>query len=220
MLKIRTGALVALAVAATATAWISVGAARPAQAQTPASTDTVVKVEAPVTPVKKGDLNIPFKVSVENVKNMGGFQFDLTFDANILQYTDVQKGEFLGSTGREVVCNPDPQAGVVRMTCVTLRATPAGVDGGGELATVLFKAKGSGTTDINLGRVKLIAVDENATEIPVTTVTSTSLKVTGGGGFNWMIWGPVIAIAVLVIAGGGAFVVMKRGGGAKSVAAT
>jgi len=217
MLKIRTGALVALAATA---AWLSAGAAGPAHAQTPASTDTVVKVEAPVTPVKKGDLNIPFKVSVTNVKNMGDFQFELTFNSKILEYTDMQKSEFLGSSGREVVCNPVHDVGVVRVVCTTLRTSPAGVDGSGELATVMFKAVGSGSTDISLGHVKLIAVSETAAEIPVTTVTSTSLKVAGDGGFNWMLWGPVIGVAVVAIAGGGAFVVMKRGGGAKPVAAT
>ena len=122
----------------------------------------------------------------------------------------IQRGDFLGSTGREVAC-PDPvsqpESGVLRMLCVTLRMEPAGPDGAGTLATVTFRAVGSGTTDLALSDVR--ANEPDATEITPVSVQSGVLKVAGSGGFNWLIWGPVIGVVAVVVVGGGAFAAMR-----------
>lgn len=179
-------------------------------------------VTAPTTPVKKGDARIPFDVTVAGVTNLAAFQFELTYDSNVLEFVDAErgaeKGDFLGSTNRQVQCNsPISDAGVVRFTCVTLGATPNGPNGGGKLATIYLNARGSGTTEVTLGRVKLIAVGdpnaaptapEAAPEIAATT-QNTSVKVEGGGGgFNWLLWGPIIAVVVIAVLG--AAVVAQR----------
>jgi hypothetical protein len=48
------------------------------------------------------------------VKNIASFQFELTYDSGILEYEDAQKADVLGSTGREVVCNPISESGIAR----------------------------------------------------------------------------------------------------------
>lgn len=160
------------------------------------SGETLVKITGPAEEVKDGDL-VPFDVNVENVDNLGGFQYHLVYNSNLLEFDSFQKGDFAGSTGREVVCNePVVAEGSVRLSCNTLRPTPAGPDGSGKLMTVLLKSKGAGTTEVTLDRVKLVAVDETATEIP-TQVANTSVVIKGSSGFNWLIWGPVIGAGVL-----------------------
>jgi hypothetical protein len=196
--------------------------------------DATLKVTTPASSVKKGDERVPFEITAENVKNLGSFQFDLTYDANVFELTDAErdaeKGEFLGSSGRPVVCNPpvvDTGAGVTRFTCVTLGATPAGVDGTGKLATIYLRAKGSGSTEITLKSAKLVGVGNPALEptdpnaLPQITFTTenTSVKVSGGGGMNWLLWGPVL-VAIFVIIVGGSYAFMRmRAQSTKSAAA-
>ncbi len=221
----------ALVMAIAASGTLSTHDAAPASAQ---SGEAVVSVKTAATSVKKGDLRVPFDVSIENVTNIGSFQFDLTYDAGVFELTDAErdaeKGDFLGSSGRPVVCNPpiiDSGAGVTRFTCVTLGPTPKGANGSGKLATIYLHAKGSGSTDISLNRTQLTAVgDPNADptspgaapSIPLTTQNTSVSVAGGGGGLNWLIWGPVIAIIVIVVIGGGGFAAMRMREGRNAAA--
>jgi hypothetical protein len=193
-----------------------------------------VKVTPPTTEIKKGDKRVPFDISVENVTNLASFQFDLTYNASVFELLDAEhdaeKGDFIGSTGRPVVCNPpviDTGAGVTRFTCVTLAPTPKGADGSGKLATIYLHAKGSGSTDVVLRSLKLNQVGDPsapvtspaaAPEIPTRAENATVTVTGGGGGLNWAIWGPVIAVVVLVLVGGGFAAMRMRGGSAKTTA--
>lgn len=199
------------------------------------SGDAVLRVTGPTSSVNKGDERVPFDITVDNVKNLGAFQFDLTYDADVFELTDAEhdaeKGDFLGSSGRPVVCNPpviDTGAGVARFTCITLGSSPAGADGSGKLATIYLHAKGSGSTDIELKSAKLVepanpALDPvDAAALPQITFTTenTSIKVTGGGGgMNWLIWGPIIVV-VLVLVAVGAYAVMRMRSRSTKPAAT
>jgi hypothetical protein len=232
MRRIRIGALALLAVVAVAGALITHEPGFRASAQ---SSDAIVRVTGPQTPIKKGDTRVPFEVTVENVKNLGSFQFELTYAAGVFELVDpehdAEKGDFLGSNGRPVVCNPpisDTGAGVARFTCVTLGPTPKGVDGSGKIATMYLRAKGSGSTEVILNRVKLVGVGDPAAPptspeaLPIIpfTVENTSVSVAGGGGgMNWLIWGPVIVVAIVAVAGGGFAIIRMRARGATSAEA-
>jgi len=227
MPRIRIGAIVLLAALAVAGTLIAHQPGSRAAAQ---SSDAIVRVTAPTTPIKKGDTRVPFEVTVENVKNLGSFQFELTYAAGVFELVDperdAEKGDFLGSGGRPVVCNPpisDSGAGVARFTCVTLGPAPKGVDGSGKIATMYLHAKGSGSTEVTLNRVKLAGVGD-ATAPPTSPealpiipfkVENTSVSVAGDG-MNWLIWGPVIVIAIVALAGGGFAALRLRAGGAKT----
>jgi hypothetical protein len=170
----------------------------------------IVKIVPPAEPPKKGDRIVPVDVTVENARNLAGFQFELKYNADIFEFQEAQKGEFLGSSGREVVCNtPITDVGVVRFTCVTLRFEPAGPDGAGKLATIFLKPVGSGLTELRLDRVKLSPVAEGAPDVPIQSVNATVNVKGGGGGLNWLIWGPIIGVAAIAVAGGAAFGAMK-----------
>jgi hypothetical protein len=86
-------------------------------------------------------------VRIENVSDMAAFQFVLRYDRGVLKNPTVQRGPFLGSTGRNVQC-PAPVIdadrnglGTVQYSCVTLQLGP-GVSGSGLLATVTFELAG------------------------------------------------------------------------------
>jgi hypothetical protein len=95
-------------------------------------------------------------VVVENVVNLGAYEFTLGFDPAILQYVRIQNGPFLGSSGRPVNCLPPDSDGTsVRMICVTLGATPPGPSGSGVLATVTFLPLTTGIAQMNIKEVIL-----------------------------------------------------------------
>ncbi len=178
-------------------------------------------VVAPPEELDQGATGIVVEVRASNADNLAAFGFQLEFDAEILevaidpetQQPMIQRGDFLGSTGREVACNePASQPGVLRLECVTLRLEPAGPDGDGLLATITFNAIGSGTSPLTLDRVQ--ANNPDATVVDPISVQSSQLSVKGDASINWLLWGGIIAIgAVAAIAV--AFVAMKlrtRGG--------
>ena len=163
------------------------------------SNDTIMRVTAPAgdSAIKEGDV-APFDVSVENVENLGAFSFVMQFDPDVFEFEAFQRGDFLGSSGREVVCEePLADVGSVRISCITLREQPEGATGSGLLGTVELNASGSGTTEITLNRGQLI-VPDGTTEIPMK-VENTSVEVESTSSINWLIWGVIIGIAVIAI---------------------
>ena len=151
-------------------------------------------------------------VNVKDVKNIGGFQFVLTVDSKVLKPISAVKGDFLGSSGREVYCpEPTVDSDSVLLKCVTLRPEPAGADGGGVLATVTFKPQAAGTTGLALTHVRLLEPD--GTEIESKSEDG-KLNVSKGDGSStgwWLIVGGIAVVAVLIVAGGGMFAMRRRG---------
>jgi len=197
----------ALTVALATIALLALAGTQAAGAQ---SGETAVVVTGPTESVSSGDDPVPFTISVENVENLASFQFVLLYDADVFEFSKVERTEFLGSTNREVVCNePTVDAGSMRYSCVTLGPTPPGVDGSGAVATVFLDPTGSGSTDVSLDRVQLPKAVEGATLHEDVAVRNTTIDVAGSSGLNWLLWGPVIAVVALVIIGGGAFAAMR-----------
>ncbi len=194
------------------------GFGRPAAAQ---SDQPLLRVIAPEG-ATVGDKDVVVQVQVENVTNLGAFQFQLKYDPDVLQVakdgaTDkpmIQRGDFLGSSGREVVCDdPVSQAGVLRVVCITLRPEPKGPDGSGTLSTIIFEAVGKGATELTLDRVQL--TDPEAKVFEGTQIQAGTLEVAGKSSFNWMLWGPIIGVIALAVVAGGAFAATRvRGKGA------
>lgn len=184
------------------------------------SDDLLIRVAAPVSEAKVDD-QVVIEIVADNAENLASFQFDLKFNSDVLRVSAnpendqplIQRGEFLGSTNREVACpEPESQRGVVRFVCVTSRLEPAGPDGSGTLATITFDAIGEGATELTLDRV--LANHPDGEEIPLQAQGGT-LTVTGGGGTNWLLWGGVGAAVLIVILGTGAFGATRiRGDGA------
>jgi hypothetical protein len=113
-------------------------------------------------------------VVIDNVTNLGGFEFDLSYTAGIVQPgTDpvsdcVRLGPFLGSSGRDVhKLGPNVSDGLIEYGAWSSGA-PAGPSGSGTLAIITFKAVATGTTPLGLRNA-------NATD-PVGTVLAVNVQ--------------------------------------------
>ena len=197
------------------------------------SGEAVVKVVAPLEEVDKGDI-VTLDVVVENVENLGGFQFTLIYDEDLLRFDPkpddapedepgpFRKGAFVAD--QSIQCN-EPRTesedgkSILYINCVTL-STGEGLEGSGTLGTIDLVTTGAGTIDIELGRLKLVALNETADTIPSTGQHAT-VTVTGSddSGIEWMIWGPVIGVAVLLFAGAVAYGASRRASNRRSAPA-
>jgi hypothetical protein len=93
-------------------------------------------------------------VVVDNVVNLGAYQFTLSFNPGVVAFLSIQNGPFLGSSNRTVLCNtPSVGASTVSFGCVTLGSTPPGPAGSGTLATVQFEASANGSSPFHLSNV-------------------------------------------------------------------
>jgi hypothetical protein len=149
----------------------------PSPTPTPGPTPTSTPVPGPATiriaPAEQEVyVGVPFTVGVEvdNVENLGAFEFTIGFDPSALEYVGAQEGPFLGSSGRASQCpSVEGFGGKVRMVCVTLGPEPAGPDGSGVLATVVFVPLNSTTTPIDITLDDAILVDLMAHTMASTT---------------------------------------------------
>ncbi len=92
---------------------------------------------------------VTVQVMVNNVTNLGAYEFELSFDPAIISYVSVGNGDFLSSTGRTVSCpSPILTAGSVRFGCVSQGSSPPAPNGSGVLATLTFTATAPGTSPL------------------------------------------------------------------------
>lgn len=117
------------------------------------------------------DVNAPpfaVDVVVNDVHNLGAFEFTLTYDPAILRFVDIERGPFLASSGRNVEClEPVVTSASVRLVCVTLGALPPeGAQGSGVLGTVTMAPVGPGTSVLRLSPA--ILARPNGEPIPAT----------------------------------------------------
>lgn len=154
--------------------------------------EAVVRAVPPSPSVSASAGKIDVAIEVENVSNLAGFQFFLAVDPDVLRLLSADKTPFLAQGGREIVCrDPVIQDGVVLFGCVTLRSTPAGVDGTGTIATVSVQPLGSGRSTLTLSKVTLVHPDGSV--LP-SVVTDGELTIVRTGFFTLR--------RVLLIAGG------------------
>jgi general secretion pathway protein D len=131
--------------------------------------ETEVRLEVPSGPVGADDAPFTVQVLVEDVTNLGAFEFDLRYEPSVVGLVNVEMGPFLGSSGRRVQClDPQMAAGSVHFVCVTIGATPAGPDGSGVLATLTFDPAADGSSFLRFGDTVLARPDGQP--MPATTV--------------------------------------------------
>jgi hypothetical protein len=86
-----------------------------------------------------------------------GFQFDVNYDPNILEFQSVEEGDFLKSDGAPTYCldyKTDNPGLIKNIVCLRLGKV-GGVTGSGVLSKITFIAKSSGKSDMQLTNVKL-----------------------------------------------------------------
>ena len=167
--------------------------------------EPTVRMEMASTIIEAGGDPFTASVVVENVTNLGAFQFDLTYDPAIVGFVEVQEGPFLGSSGREVKCLPPRSGeGSAGLTCVTLGATPDGPNGSGVLATITLQPAAPGSSPLHL--VRLTLTDPPGQALPAQAQDATVIVTANngeGGGFAWALWGTVIGGVVVAVAAAG-----------------
>jgi hypothetical protein len=165
-----------------------------------AAQGTTVRIDVPLTPVARDAGPFVASVVVQDVTDLGAFQFDLTYDPTVLTPLDYKEGPFLGSSGRQVNClPPTPNEGLLRWVCVTLGSAPEGPNGSGVLATVTFAPVAKGSSPVRLEG--LILADPRGQRMPAQAQDA-SVTVSAEGGFAWILWGPVIGAGALVLSAG------------------
>jgi hypothetical protein len=134
----------------------------------PAFSDAIVEVQPSLTTANPGDL-FSINIDVSGVTGLYAFQFDVTFDPNILGFSEITEGSFLmggGSTFFIPGIN-DPN-GTLTFTADTLVGPVPGVTGDGTLATLFFQSLAPGSSPIDLSNVTLL--DSYFGDISATTV--------------------------------------------------
>jgi hypothetical protein len=121
------------------------------------------------------------QVVIEEVANLGGFQFDLTYDPLILHVQEVVVGDFLASTEQSVVpVGPETNNAEGRTTFAAASfGSGPGPSGAGVLATITCIARGEGSTVLGLQEVQVL---DTALNIQPITVEDSRVVVMGAEG--------------------------------------
>jgi hypothetical protein len=117
------------------------------------------------------DLGVTFDidVAIEDARDLGSFEFELTYDSTCIQATNVALGPFLESTGRAVTTvGPTFGTGSVTYGAFSLPPPAEGPNGDGVLATITFQA-GTGTCSSALHLQNVIATDTTASPLDLST---------------------------------------------------
>ncbi len=105
----------------------------------------------PPTPIHLGD-TFTLDIRAENVSDLAGWQFDMTFDPAALEAVDVTEGDFLKMDGSSTFFQGgtiDNAAGKIGGLSAA-RFSTQGASGTGVLVQVRFKAKSAGETEVTL----------------------------------------------------------------------
>jgi type III secretory pathway component EscT len=176
--------------------------------------DTKVRLE-PADSVVGLNETFAVQVVIEEVNDLGAFQFELTYDSTILQVQEAALGDFIGSTGRSVVpVGPevDNKEGKTTFGAINLGSGPR-PSGMGVLATITFIAQGEGSTVLGLLEVQVLDTAANAQLVTVEggrvvvrgaaapTPVATAPAPAPTGPSTWAVLGPLlVALAVAVLA--------------------
>ena len=145
--------------------------------------DPVVKIVPATSTIQVGE-TVVVSVTVENVSNLFGAEFHLSFDASILEVVDadsgtggvqISMGDFLAPDF--VAQNlADNATGTIDFA-ISQMAPHAAVSGSGTLATITFKGKAAGTASVSFTSVLL--ADAGGGQIPSSSQNAT-VTVTSG----------------------------------------
>ena len=117
--------------------------------------------------------SLSFDIVASGAENMFGFQFNVDYDSNILEFTSMTEGPFLNNNGADSTFCIDASTGtpgsVRNYACTRLKSgdTATGVDGSGTIATITFSAKSAGQSSVTISNAKIADID--ADEIPPLT---------------------------------------------------
>ena len=106
---------------------------------------------SPLTIIELAGVGIEVDVRIDGVTDFGGYELDIAYDPNVLQFERWEDAGLLTATGRAQLCQPSlfPSPGVVGVACSTLtRKGPAGPAENGIIGTLTFRTSCSGSSMI------------------------------------------------------------------------
>ncbi len=117
---------------------------------------------------------------ITNAQNLGGFEFALEYDAAVLEYSGMVRGDLLLDTGRPVTAlTPITDSGAVVLGAYSQGSAP-GAHGNGLLAEVTFAVTGTGDSELTIQDVLLANVTGTVTvpgvEQPCTTLADLGIS--------------------------------------------
>ena len=125
-------------------------------------------------------------VDIANVSDLYAFQFDLSFDASILQLLSISEGSFLPSAGSTIFIpgTIDNIGGTATNNADTLVGDIPGATGSGDLVYFTFQAMNTGTSSLSLSNGFLF--DSNFNDIPFTTADGSVIVGPEPPGLSWI----------------------------------
>jgi hypothetical protein len=133
----------------------------PADCLAPSTNQNVtVSIKNPSRTVNSGE-SVSFDVEINSVSNLYGFQFDLEYDPNILEFSTASEGTFLNKNRQDGTFCIQPKASshasvnYVTIACTRTGQT-GGVDGSGVLESLTFTAKSTMAVELKLSNIKLV----------------------------------------------------------------
>lgn len=139
-----------------------------------ATTDTLVKIDPPISYVYQDRESIEVAVAVEEVTDLHGINFNFLYDDEILDLVLVEEGSFLTSRGRtEFLVEYD--SGMVNVS-TTLLGTRPGVNGSGQVALLTFLVLEKEPLPTDLILKEVVLRDHENNPIPAGTQNGTIEK--------------------------------------------
>jgi hypothetical protein len=146
-----------------------------------------VSEAVPILDIGSATVNIgdtfSIAVSITDAVDLTNYQFDLGFDALILQANSIAEGAFLATGGGTLFIVPfiDNFTGLISGVSNSLLAFP-GVNGSGQLALIEFTALASGTSALTLSNTFLNFADSGFTVTNGSVCVNGATACDGGGG--------------------------------------
>jgi hypothetical protein len=111
----------------------------------------------PETSTKEVGAAFDVALRIEGAEDLALFDFDLTYDPDVVSVSDIEEGGFLSSGGQGVFTKgPEyPVTGTVTYAAAIFVPQPEGVDGSGDLAVLHLEALSVGTSPLTLAEVRL-----------------------------------------------------------------
>lgn len=148
--------------------------AAPATLARLAAADPVIRFSPSSVTVASG-ASFAIDVVVDNVVDLGAFEFTVAFDPGVVQVQNVALTSFLGSTGRTVVVAPDAPkidnvAGTVKYVAFSFGSV-AGPNGTGTVAQITLQAIGSGNSTSLAFTAAQLPNTQGVVQTPLTMVS-------------------------------------------------
>jgi general secretion pathway protein D len=143
---------------------------------TPVSALTTTVEIDPLSIVVSPCDNFTVNVNVENVMDLYAWEFNITFDPNLVTCISVTEGPFLKSGGATIfVSNIDNVAGWVKAACSIMIGS--GVSGSGTLAYIEFHCEGPGTSPLHFKpKPETDLYDSTGLPIPHVTIDGSVIQ--------------------------------------------